>query len=161
MEYDYDLSNSTRVQKYFEYYKDASGEYCAASNGAWGVSTLYYPVTKVYEITFIDKDGNPMVTTDGYAILEYEVEEHGYRVWEAYYDAMKAPVNCAEGYSSVERGYDAQGRLISERYLDSFNKLTNNKDGVAGWNGYYDAEGKLVITGRYDKDRNVLPVDAQ
>ena len=158
--FDYDLSNS-RVQKYFRYYLDQAGESCAAANGAWGMSILYYPVTRVYEVTFLDQNNKPMTTDEGYAILEYEVDENDHRVWEAYYDDIHAPIECAAGYSSVERGFDSQGRLVSERYLDRYNKLTNNAQGVAGWNGYYDSEGNLVITGRYDKDRNNLPTDNQ
>ena len=96
-----------------------------------------------------------------YEQREYEVDENDHRVWEAYYDDIHAPIECAAGYSSVERGFDSQGRLVSERYLDRYNKLTNNAQGVAGWNGYYDSEGNLVITGRYDKDRNNLPTDNQ
>ena len=154
--YDYDLSNSAQVEKYFKYYLDAKGERCAAANGAWGVSTLYYPATLVREITFIDSDGKPVTTTDGYAILEYEEDEYGNRVWEGYFDANHAQVNCQEGYHSVERKFDALGRIISERYADRYNKLTNNAQGVAGWTGYYDDDGRLIYTNRYDQDR--MPV---
>ncbi|MBR4331500.1 MAG: hypothetical protein IKP72_02360 [Clostridia bacterium] len=159
--YDYDLSESSRVEKYFLYYLDASGNRCAAANGAWGISTLYYPVTLVHEITFLDGDGNPIVTADGYAIKEYEQDENGNVTWEGYFDAIHAQINCLDGYASVERGYDSEGRLISERYLNRYNKLTNNKSGVAGWNGYYDSDGILVITNRYDENRNALPLGNQ
>ena len=155
--YDYDLSNSVSVEKYFSYYLDEAGEPVAASNGAWGITMLYYPVTRVRVVTFIDRDGSAVTTADGYAILEYELDENGNRVWEGYYDAIHAPVNCAQGYSSVERSFDNAGRMISERYLDRYNKLTNNVNGVAGWNGYFDETGELVITNCYDKDRNQVP----
>ena len=102
-----------------------------------------------------------MTTTDGYAILEYEEDEFGNQVWEAYYDDIKAQINCSAGYSSVERTFDSEGRMTSERYLDRYNKLTNNRDGVAGWNGYYNEDGELVVTNRYDQDRNALPADGQ
>ena len=159
--YDYDLSNSQRVEKYFSYYLDKNGEPCAAANGAWGISTLYYPVTRVHEVTFLDADGNPVTTADGYAVMEYEQDDNGCVTWEGYYDSMRVPVNCAAGYASVERGYDSEGRLISERYLDRYNKLTNNAEGVAGWNGYYTPEGELVVSSRYDQDRKALPADNQ
>ena len=159
--YDYDLTNSSRVEKEFRYYENAAGGKTAAINGAWGMSILYYPVTRVHEVTFLGENGEPVTTLDGYAILEYEEDENGNRVWEGYYDDIHAQVDCADGYSSVERNYDGEGRMISERYLDHYNKLTNNAEGVAGWNGYYDADGNLVITSRYDQDRIALPADAE
>ena len=159
--YDYDLSNSQRVEKYFCYYLDLNGGRCAASNGAWGISTLYYPATRVHEVTFLNAEGDPVTTTDGYAILEYENDDYGNVVWEGYYDSYHAPINCAAGYSSVERSFDGEGRLISERYLDRYNKLTNNVDGVAGWNGYYTPDGELIINNRYDQDRKTGPADNQ
>ena len=155
--YDYDLSNSETVEIKYQYYQGADGTRKAANNGAWGISTLYYPVTHVYEVTYIDQDGNPVTTTDGYASYEYETDDRGNVTWEGYYDAYGRAVNCTNGYASVERGYDEEGRLISERYLDSYNKLINNKEGVAGWNGYYDDNGNLVISNKYDQDRKQLP----
>ena len=159
--YDYDLSNAEKVEKYFLYYLDAEDNRCAAQNGAWGVSTLYYPVTLVHEVTFLDENGKAMTTTDGYAIMEYEEDENGNVTWEGYYDKYHAQTNSAKGYCSREAKYDSEGRLISERYLDRYNKLTNNSDGVAGWNGYYNSEGKLIITNRYDEDRKALPLNDQ
>jgi hypothetical protein len=159
--YGYDLSDPTRVEKYFQYYLDETGEPCEAANGAWGQSTLYYPVTRVYEVTFLNQDHEPVVTQEGYAVLEYEEDEAGNQIWEAYFDDAGASVNCAEGYASKESTYDSAGRLIAERYLDNRNKLVNNAEGVAGWNGYYDAEGNLIIANRYDQDRNVLPAGNQ
>ena len=154
--YDYDLSDSTSVEKRFQYYLDEAGEPIAAANGAWGSSTLYYPITRIHVVTYIDEKGSPIMITDDYAILEYEEDEHGNWVWEGYYDESHAQTNCSKGYSSVERGFDNQGRLISERYLDRYNKLTNNTEGVASWNGYYDEDGMLVITNRYDEDLNPI-----
>ena len=122
---------------------------------------LYYPSTLIHEVTFLDAEGQALDSAEGYAILEYEEDANGHRVWEAYYDQNHAQVNCAAGYSSKECEYDSEGRLISERYLDRYNKLTNNAEGVAGWNGYYDADGKLVITSRYDQDLSALPTDNQ
>ena len=149
------------MEKYFLYYLDVNDQRCAAKNGAWGVSTLYYPVTRVHQVSFLDENGKPVTTSDGYAVLEYEEDENGNRTWEGYYDSLGAQVNCAAGYSSVERGYDGEGRLISERYLDRYNKLTNNVNGVAGWNGYYDSEGTLVITNQYDQNRTAVPANNQ
>ncbi len=159
--YDYDLSDSSRVERYFEYYLDVAGQPTQAVNGAWGVKLLYYPVTRIHQVTYIDADGKEFAIEEGYATLQYEENDRGNRVWEGYFDAIGAPVNCAAGYASKESGYDNDGRIISERYLDRYNKLTNNVEGVAGWNGYYTAEGVLVITSCYDRDRNQVPVPAR
>ena len=159
VQYDYDLSSAQRVERYYQYYLDENGEPVEANNGAWGMTMLYYPTTRVHVATFIDQNEEPIVTTDGYAILEYEEDEYGNRTWEGYYDEIHAQINCAEGYSSVERSFDSEGRLVSERYLDRYNKLTNNAEGLAGWNGYYDSNGDLVVTSRYDQDLNPLPLD--
>ena len=159
--YDYDLSNSEQVEKYFEYYQDTEGNAAAASNGAWGRSILYYPVTRIHEVTYTDQDGNPAMITDGYAVYQYEMDEHENIIWEGYFDEMSVPVNCSDGYASVEREFDEEGRLISERYLDRYNKLTNNNEGVAGWNGYYNDEGELVISNRYDQDRKTLQPEGE
>ena len=157
--YDYDLSYSEIVERYYRYYLDENGDPTVAKNGAWGIAMLYYPATRVHTVTYIDQNDLPVVIDEGYAVLEYEEDVYGNRIWEGYYDEIHAQTNCADGYSSVERAFDEEGRMISERYLDRYNKLTNNKEGIAGWNGYYDAEGKLVITSRYDKDRKQLPAD--
>ena len=158
--YDYDLSNSDTVECYYETYLNAAGVPTKARNGAWGMTMLYYPATLVHTISYIDENGEPIVSTKGYAILEYEEDEFGNCVWEGYYDAVHAQINCVDGYASVERSYDEYGRLIAERYLDRYNKLTNNAEGFAGWNGYYE-DDQLVITNRYDQDRNSLPLDEE
>ena len=152
--YDYDLSDYANVEKYYQYYQDASGNPVAAKNGAWGTFYLYYPITLIHNLTYIDQNGKPTMIDEQYAILQYQEDENGNRILEAYLDDSEVPTNCAEGYSTVVRSYDNEGRLISERYMDRYNKRTNNKDGIAGWNGYYDEDGNLVITSRYDKDLN-------
>ncbi len=157
--YEYDLTNASRVEKITKFYLDENGDPCAADNGAWGVLTLYYPAGRVHEVTFLGENGDPTNSKDGYAILEYEEDENGNRVWEGYYAQDHSQVNCAEGYFSKESEYDSEGRLIAERYLDFHNKLTNNAEGTAGWNGYYDAEGNLVVTNRYDQERKALPTE--
>ncbi len=157
--YDYDLSESDTVERYYETYLDADGNPVQAANGSWGRNTLYYPVTLVHQITYVDENGEPVITSEGYAIYEYEEDEHGNRTWEAYYDEQYAPINTEEGYSSIEREYDGQGRVVSERYLDRYNKLINNTDGVAGWNGYYDENGELVITNQYDQNREAIELN--
>ena len=115
------------MEMYFASYTDAQGQPVQAANGAWGSTTLYYPVTMIHEVTYVDADGEPVYTTDGYAIYEYESSESGTVTWEAYYDEAHIPTDCIKGYSSVERSYDEDGRLISERYLDRYNNLTNNQ----------------------------------
>ena len=152
--YDYDLSNSNRVEKYFVYYQDVNGYSVSDSNGVYGISTLYYPVTRIHEITYLGKDKQPVNSKQGYAAYQYEEDEHGNYIWEGYFDAEGASINCSEGYSSVEREFDAQGRVVSERYLDRYNKLVNNASGIAGWNGHYDENDKLIYDNKYDKDRN-------
>jgi hypothetical protein len=150
--YDYDLSNVTTVEKYFQYYMDTEGNAIAASNGAWGMITQYAPLTRIHEMIFVGQDHQPVMTTDQYAIYQYETDDNGNVVWEEYQDEIRAKTNCADGFCSVTREYDSEGRLISERYTDRYNQLANNTEGVASWNGYYDEEGNLVITNRYDKD---------
>ena len=150
--YDYDLSNITDVEKYYQYYQDAAGEPTAAENGAWGMTMLFYPITRIHEVTYIGQDHKPMMTADHYAIYKYETDENGNQSWEGYFDELDAPTDNAAGYSTVTREFDSEGRLIGERYQDRYNKLANNEEGVASWNGYYDEEGNLVVTNRYDKD---------
>ena len=123
------------------------------------MSSLYYPTTRVHEITYLDEDGKPSNIDKGYAQLQYEEDENGNRTWEGYYDRFGGQTNCNDGYFSCEREYDSAGRLISERYLDRYNKLTNNAEGVAGWNGYYDAEGNLILTNKYNQEREALPTN--
>ena len=157
--YDYDLSDITSAEKYFRYYLDEEGNPTQALNDAWGQTMVYYPITRLHTLTYVDRNGIAMMTKDGYATLEYEEDENGNKPREWYYDEIHAAVNCADGYASVERGFDSEGRLISERYSDRYNRRTNNKDGVASWNGYYDSEGNLVITNRYDQDLKQLPLE--
>ena len=158
--YDYDLSSLDQMELYYEDYRDEEGAPTQANNGAWGRKTLYYPVTRVYDITYTDQAGNPILTTDGYAVYEYKVDENGNVTLERYLDELGAAINCSAGYSSIEYGYDEDGRMISERCLDRYNKLVNNEYGVAGWNGYYDEFGNLVISNMYDQDRKSVDPDS-
>jgi len=157
--YEYDLSSLEQVEQYYEYYRDEEGAPTQADNGAWGRSTLYYPVTGTYDITYTDQAGNPILTTDGYAVYEYIIDENDNVTRERYLDELGAAVNCSGGYSSIEYGYDEDGRMISERCLDRYNKLVNNEYGVAGWNGYYDESGDLVISNMFDQDRKSVDPD--
>ena len=43
IQYDYDLSDSNNVEKYFKYYLNTDGKPIAAKSGAWGTRTVYYP----------------------------------------------------------------------------------------------------------------------
>ena len=79
--YDYDLSNAETAEHYYEYYLNAELEPVQASNGAWGKTTVYYPVTRVHTITYIDQNGDATDTTDGYASYEYEEDENGNHTW--------------------------------------------------------------------------------
>ena len=157
--YDYDLSDQVNVERGYQYYRDENGKPTAANNGAWGRTEVYYPVTRIHKITYIGENGEPVITTEQYAIYEYEQDENGNTVWIGYFDEAQAQTNCADGYSSVEMKYDSEGRLISERYTDRYNKLANNADGIASWNGYYNDDGELIITSCYDKD--LTPVSMQ
>ena len=155
--YEYDLTNAANVEKYIQKYYDPDDEPCADVLGAYGVSILFYPNTRVHEVTYLDDEGKPINTSKGYAQLQYEEDENGNRTWEGYFDKYGGQANCDAGYSSKECDYDSAGRLIGERYQDRYNKLTNNAEGVAGWNGYYDAEGNLIITSKYNQDKEALP----
>ena len=74
--YDYDLSDSDNVEKYYQYYKDESGNPIAAKNGAWGTFYLYYPITLIHNLTYIDQYGNPVMIDLNYATLKYQENDH-------------------------------------------------------------------------------------
>ena len=114
---------------------------------------VYYPVTRIHTVTFLGEDEEPVMTTDGYAILEYEEDENGNRTYEGYYDTIKAPINCAEGYASVERGYDGEGRLIL--HVDrNGNRIrtTYNVDGNPVMETGTDRNGENTITRSWEYD---------
>ena len=147
-------SRTEESEKHCEYYQDVFGRPAASENGSWGKSIVYYPVSFFHEETFIDWNGEPVDTSDGYAIYDYETDEKENIIWEGYFDKYHAATNCLKGYSSIERGFDEEGRVISERYLDRYDKLVNNPDGVAMWSGYYDDNGDLILQIFCDQDRN-------
>ena len=105
----------------YEYYYDEHDLPVACHLGEYGVHKVYDDYGNAIEITYLDKDGLPIVTDAGYTTIKRTFLPNNYIKSEQYYDINGNPFPLAEGQYGVRK--DVPGQTI---YLDQNGKTRLN-----------------------------------
>lgn len=131
--YSYYSDESQQTDKVeYEYYFDALGEPIALALGEYGVHKEYDNDGNNSVITYLDRNGNPTITNEGYTTIKRTFFANNYIETERYYDINGKPYNIGERQygtqkidSGKEKPLDENGNVsISiKNILDRFPKL--------------------------------------
>ena len=108
----------------------------------------YYGISYAYEgnevkITYLDKDGKPVETQGGYAIVLRSFNEKGQTVDDDYYDEEMNPVMCTGGYYGIHRIYNEQGQNSESIYFGMNGLPVCNSSGYAMEKCSFDKENRV------------------
>ena len=106
-----DAFDETGGKTIIEFFYDENGQPQLMSKGQYGTIREYAAGGKRDRITYLDADGNPVLSKEGFAIKETTLNPNG--VTERYFDAAGEPCALAGGQYGTRT--DEQGRVF---YLD-------------------------------------------
>ena len=118
----------------YEFYFDERGEPISLSVGQYGVHREYDENGENSVITYLDAEGNPIVTTQGYTTIVRGYSSH--YTTEIYYDLNGNPYRLSEGQYGIKR---QNGQTI---YLDA-----NGKHQINIKQFLYNNTWLIVVTG--------------
>ena len=145
------------IAKSVRYY-DVNGKPICTKYYGYGKVNEYDGYGNLVKITYIDRNGDPMIAGIGYAItvrtFYTEGKDAGRIEKEFYFDEDGKPISLSVGQSGVLRGYDEHGENTIVTYLDAEGNPFINSQGyttlVRGYYStytterYYDADGNPV-----------------
>lgn len=121
----------------------------------------YYVMHRDYDnngwnnrVTYLDKDGQLVLCSSGYAIKEYKRDADGTITGEFYFDAQKNPTKSSLGEYGQLYEYDENGRISQITYLDSDGKAATNSAGYAILKRTYHRDGTWNTDMYFDKAGN-------
>ena len=118
----------------------------------FGIRREYDDEGNNIRITYLDREGNPKIIGDGYAIEEREYKQKRF-IASRYYDADYQPVRTA-GYGCGRRNeYDEKGRISRVTYVDEAGNPVMTSQGYASYTREYlsakETEGASVTRDMY------------
>ena len=126
----------------------------------------------VVRISYYDEYDEPVMTPDGYAVIEREYNTLLQKIGETYLDVNgKEVVASSTGYASVRYEYDDIGMVSRERYFGADGSRIALENGVSGYNAVYlnksiktdeqwlDVDDKLMVNGKTGYAHVVREVD--
>lgn len=122
----------TKIEnKIYEEYLDSEGQPAKQVIGHYSVCREYDSLGNNYKVIFLDINGKPMMTNNGYAIILRTFYESGKIKTEEYYDTEGTKTDSGYyGYGNC-REYDSMGRIITLKYLGIDGKPITTRLGYA------------------------------
>ena len=121
----------------------------------------YYGMHRDYDnngwnnrVTYLDKDGQLVLCSSGYAIKEYKRDADGTITGEFYFDAQKNPTKSSLGEYGQLCERDENGRISQITYLDSDGNAATNGAGYAILKRTYHRDGTWNTDMYFDKAGN-------
>lgn len=134
-----------------EYYLDENGKPTAC----WGYFGISYEHRKKEDVlTYLDAEGNALVTQSGYAIIVRSLDDTGQALDDMYYDANRKPVMCTDGYYGLHRERDKEGSVKKIIYLDIDKSPICIISGFAQEERLFDKEGRIIQKLYFDVNGN-------
>lgn len=125
-------------------------------NGYYGVHQDYDSDGQNIRTTCLDKKGQPVCNTSGYAVRVYDKDASGTVTAEHYFDTLEAPATSALGQYGEVYKRDANGWITQITYLAANGaptpvragytvvKRTYHRNGTIAMDRYFDASGTPV-----------------
>lgn len=109
----------------------------------------------VSQISFVDNQGGPVVTSNGYAKVLFEYDENDNLLKEQFLDEKDNLSEKNRGYAQTRTEYDSQNRVVKKSYFNASGNLTKNSEGYASYVNEYDMIGNLTKV-NYLNEKGVL-----
>lgn len=134
-----------------EHYLDEDGE----PTDCWGYFGIAYEHREKEDVlTYLDAEGNTLVTQSGYAVIVRSLDSLGQALDDMYYDDNMNPVMCTGGYYGVHRERDERGFIKKMIYLDVDKSPICIISGFAQEERSFDNEGRVIRKFYFDVDGN-------
>lgn len=134
-----------------EHYLDEDGE----ATDCWGYFGIAYEHREKEDVlTYLDAEGNTLVTQSGYAVIVRSLDSLGQALDDMYYDDNMNPVMCTGGYYGVHRERDERGFIKKMIYLDIDKSPICIVSGFAQEERSFDSEGRVIQKFYFDVDGN-------
>ena len=121
----------------------------------------YYGIHRDYDgngwnnrITYLDRNGQPVLCSSGYAINEYKRDEEGNVTGEFYLDTQGNPTKSSLGEYGQLYERDENGRINQITYLDSNGNAETNSAGYTILKRTYYRDGNINTDMYFDKVGN-------
>ena len=108
----YYKTGKERGKEEYCFYYDEEGQPIQLKLGQFGIQLHYDEFGRVSSISYLDKDGIPMINAEGYTTVKYTRYEDDTIRTEMYYDQIGKPVKLSEG----QYGLLNEGK--KQKYLD-------------------------------------------
>lgn len=151
LQYD-QYNNLTQV-----FFKDEKGNAMYPKKyGIAGALDVFDDQGLVTRSVYLDADGNPMYSSEGYAITQYKYDEYGYCSEGSFFDAEGNPVLSKGGYHRITFLNDEKGNYLELWTYDLEGNLIVTNSESAGMVNTYDSVGNMLSQMYYDANR--MPV---
>ena len=172
-------NNKKPINTFFEGYAIEERDYDSVPNGVviryynsdrepvltesygYGQINEYYENGTIRKVVYIDKNDNPMISGQGYAIAfrqYYETKgpDNGKVKNEYYYDENNNPIMLGIGYYGMHKEYDDYGRISVIVYLDIDGKPIKTSKGYAKVTRTYHTNNTIATERYFDEEDNPL-----
>ena len=109
----------------------------------------------VESMTYINENGLPTLTMDGYAVVQYQYDENGNPIHVRFYDKDMKPCCHINGNHGFDSSYDIEGNELYRQYVGLDNTPMKVTSGVYGRKMTYR---NCLVTGITNVDANGSPM---
>lgn len=112
----------------------------------------YDSLGKRVETRYLDQDGAPTLSDEGFAVRHMQYDDRGNLTEQRYFGVDDQPILCKEGFSVWKGEYDERDNLTCLRFFDTEDRPTRSKEGYARLTLEYDTDGNVVCERYFDGD---------
>ena len=132
-------------------YYGTKGEILLHKDGNAGYDVAYDKKGNQRKFTFVDREGCPVVTAQGYAMTESKFDAQNKEIDRAWFDA-KGKLICVDGVARVRCEYDKGGNMTVMKFFGADDCLTRNKENVSAMAWDYNQFGEAIECRYYGPD---------
>ena len=120
-------SGNTLLEEYF----DEKGKQAKQPSNCYAILRENDELGRNYKLTYLDIDGQPIMITSGYSIVERTFDQEDRIEWEMYFDTDSNPIESLYSGYGCHYEYDDKGRSIKIIYVDKERNPTITPNGYA------------------------------
>ena len=140
-----------RGQAIWRRYYGAKEEAIFHKDGNAGYDATYDKKGNLRKFTFVDMEGRPVMTSQGYAIEESKFDAQNKEIDHAWFDA-KGKLVCVDGVARIRCEYDDAGNMMVMKFFGADDRLTRNKENVSAMTWSYNQAGEAIECRYYGPD---------
>lgn len=159
----YETRNTYNADKLLETesYYDQNGAPMIRSTVLYASRKIQYDQQgRIIGEQFFGTDGEPVISSSGYAAYTRELDAQGRVIKEIYYGTDGLPMPVAEEYAQIKWVCNEAGQRINETYWDKDGNPVTLSEGYHGVNWEYDEAGNIISETYLDTEGKETPVGA-